>query len=77
LVLSAGVNAVLAEFFGVSDTDTGNIPQEVDNIPTLVGNILSSRDNIPVTRVGMLSTKTGNIPLESLVMEGLPGKQKA
>jgi hypothetical protein len=68
-MLSAGVNAVLAEFFGVSDTDTGNIPQEVDNIPPDVGNILSSRDNIPVTRAGMLSTKAGNIPLESLVME--------
>jgi hypothetical protein len=95
---SAGVNAALAEFFGIADTEAGNIPPNSgnilgdtnntlnnlrnipatsvsnipasDNIPLDLGNILPRRDNIPVI-------SASNIPLESLVMEVLPGKQKA
>jgi len=95
---SAGVNAALAEFFGIADTEAGNILPNSgnilgdtsntlnnlrnipatsvsnipasDNIPSDLGNILPRRDNIPVI-------SASNIPLESLVMEVLPGKQKA
>jgi len=93
----AGVNAALAEFFSIADTEAGNIPPSgnildkasntlndlrnipatsasdipgSDNIPLDIGNILPRRDNIPVI-------SASNIPLKSLVMEVLPGKQKA
>jgi len=93
---SAGVNAALAEFFSIADTEAGNIPPSDNilgkasntlndlrnipatsvsnippdnNIPLATGNILTDRDNIPL--------KFSNIPLKSLVMEVLPGKQKA
>jgi hypothetical protein len=82
---SAGVNAALAEFFSIADTEAGNIPPQTgnilgeattsSNIPISsisldIGNILSRRDNIP-------ATSASNIPLKSLVMDVLPGKQKA
>jgi hypothetical protein len=65
---SAGVNAVLAEFFGIADTEFGNIPPNSGNILAKASNTLNNCRNIPAT---------GNIPLENLVMEVLPGKQKA
>jgi hypothetical protein len=93
---SAGVNAALAEFFSIADTETGNIPSDsgnilgevsntlndlhnipatsVSNIP--IGNILPRRDNIPVS-ASNIPPEASNIPLKSLVMEVLPGKQKA
>jgi hypothetical protein len=100
---SAGVNAALAEFFGIADTEAGNIPSNSDNIPsngnilgkasnTLndlrnipagdnipldTGNILTKRDNIPVPPASKIPIEASNIPLKSLVMEVLPGKQKA
>jgi hypothetical protein len=106
---SAGVNAALAEFFSIADTEAGNIPLSNniplssnilgntsntlnhsrnipatsdsdipgDNIPSDIGNILSSRDNIPVRSAGNIPLEYSNIPLKSLVMEVLPGKQKA
>jgi hypothetical protein len=108
---SAGVNAALAEFFGIADTEASNIPLngnilgEVsntlndlsnipttfasdipasDNIPLHTGNILAKRDNIPVRVASNIPLESSNIPLESsniplksLVMEVLPGKQKA
>jgi hypothetical protein len=40
---SAGVNAALAEFFSIADTEAGNIPLS-DNIP-LSGNILGKASN--------------------------------
>jgi hypothetical protein len=89
---SAGVNAALAEFFSIANTETGNIPSSGnilgdasntlndlynipatsagDNIPLEIGNILTKGDNIPVR-------SASNIPLKSVVMEVLPGKQKA
>jgi hypothetical protein len=107
---SAGVNAALAEFFSIADTEAGNIPSSgniplsgnilgkasntltnlrnipatsasdipgIDNIPSAIGNILPSRDNIPVRSAGNIPLEYSNIPLKSLVMEVLPGKQKA
>ena len=102
---SAGVNAALAEFFSIADTETGNIPSDggnilgevsntlnhsrnipatsasnipaVGNIPSDIGNILPRRDNIPVSFTSNIPLESSNIPLKSLVMEVLPGKQKA
>jgi hypothetical protein len=101
---SAGVNAALAEFFSIPNTEAGNIPQNsgnilanasntlgdasntlsnlrnipatsVGNIP--VGNILLRRDNIPVSSASNIPPAASNIPLKSLVMDVLLGKQKA
>ena len=108
---SAGVNAALAEFFSIADTEAGNIPpsgnissdggnipgkasntlNELRNIPATsasdiptgnnipldTGNILTKRDNIPVCSASNIPLEFSNIPLKSLVMEVLPGKQKA
>ena len=101
---SAGVNAALAEFFGIADTETDNIPTNsgnilndasntlnnsrnipatsasnirISNIPANSGNILPRRDNIPVSSASNIPLEASNIPLKSLVMEVLPGKQKA
>jgi hypothetical protein len=135
---SAGVNAALAEFFSLADTEAGNIPLSGNtpsksgnilgnasntlndlrniplsgntpsksgnilgnasntlndlrnipatsasniptgnNIPLDTGNILTKLDNIPVSSVSNIPLESSNIPLKSLVMEVLPGKQKA
>jgi hypothetical protein len=106
---SAGVNAALAEFFSIADTEAGNIPlsdniplsgnilgkasntlDDLRNIPTSsasditdnnipldTGNILTKHNNIPVKSAGNILLEYSNIPLKSLVMEVLPGKQKA
>ena len=67
-MFSAGVNAALAEFFGISHTEETSIPQCSGNIPNEVGNTLPSSSNIPVL--------IGNIPSVTFVEE-LPGKQRA
>ena len=107
---SAGVNAALAEFFSIADTEAGNIPLSDNiplsgnilgkasntlydlrnipatsandipagnNIPLDTGNILAERDNIPVISASNIPPEASNIPIKSLVMEVLPGKQKA
>lgn len=87
---SAGVNAALAEFFGIADTVAGNILSNggntlnnlrnipaSDNIPSDIGNILPRRDNIPISSASNIPPEVSNIPFKSLVMEVLPGKQKA
>jgi hypothetical protein len=100
---SAGVNAALAEFFSIADTEgsnispSGNIPpsgnilgkvsntlNDLRNIPATSAsdippgdNILTKRDNIPVRSASNVPLESSNIPLKSLVMEVLPGKQKA
>jgi hypothetical protein len=84
-MFSAGVNAALAQFFGIADTRTSNTPIEIgnissrtDNIPQNTGNIpissniLASAANIPIS--SNILADPGNIPSESLAMEGLPGK---
>jgi hypothetical protein len=101
---SAGVNAALAEFFSIADTEAGNIPLSSNilgkvsntlddfrnipatsasdiptgnNIPSDSSNILTKRDNIPVRTASNISLESSNIPIKSVVMEVLPGKQKA
>jgi hypothetical protein len=106
---SAGVNAALAEFFSIADTEASNIPPNSnilgkvsntlndsrnipatsasniptednipsDNIPLDTGNILTKHDNIPVRSASNIPLDSSNIPFKSLVMEVLPGKQKA
>jgi hypothetical protein len=105
---SAGVNAALAEFFSIADTEAGNIAPNSGNIldetsntlnnsrnipatasnirastipsgniPSDINNILPRRDNIPVRSASNIPLESSNIPLKSLVMEVLPGKQKA
>jgi len=107
---SAGVNAALAEFFSIANTEAGNIPQNsgnilanasntpgdasntltnlrnipatsVSNIPTgntpASNNIPLDTDNIPASSASNIPPAASNIPLKSLVMEVLPGKQKA
>jgi hypothetical protein len=76
-MFSAGVNAALAQFFGISETEQGNIPQETDNIPSRLGNTPSKPDNIPVTSISNILTNDSNIPVESLAVGVLPGKLKA
>jgi len=81
---SAGVNAALATFFGVSsgEADSSNTPQVISNIPIqsstildpISGNILQATGNIPSDRRNDIS---GNIPTESTDVEVLPGKLRA
>jgi hypothetical protein len=69
-MFSAGVNAVLAEFFGITNTENSNIPQITDNIPAENSNTLIKVGNIPVALIS-------NIPAESIALEVLPGKLQA
>jgi hypothetical protein len=82
-MFSAGVNAALAQFFGIADTrasntppETDNIPQDTDNISVTVGNILANTGNIPCKSSSNIPIASSNIPVESLAMEGLPGKSQ-
>lgn len=92
VVLSAGVNAVLAEFFGISDTEEGStpaeqssIPNKVSNIPLELGNIPSEISSIPNKVSSILASSISNtptsvissIPVESLAVKVLPGKLQA
>jgi hypothetical protein len=67
---SAGVNAALAQFFGISGSEASNTPQGVGNIPQGVGNIPSRSDST-------IPTNSSNIPVESLAVGVLPGKLQA
>lgn len=85
VVLSAGVNRILAEFFGISDTQegstpiqSGNIPNEVSNIPTQPGSIPIEYSDIPTNTTSNTPVKAiGSIPAKSLAVEVLPGKLQA
>src|SRR4028119_66372 len=46
---SAGVNAALAEFFGIADIEAGNIPLNSGNILSDASNTLNNPRNIPAT----------------------------
>jgi len=81
---SAGVNAALAQFFGISGSEASNTPQEMDNIPHGVGNIPHGVGNIPhgVGNIpsrsdSTIPTNSSNIPVESLAVGVLPGKLQA
>jgi hypothetical protein len=86
-MFSAGVNAALAQFFEIADTRTSNTPAETGNILSgtdnisqdagnilITGNIPVNASNIPDESVSNILADFGNIPPESLAMEGLPGK---
>ena len=57
---SAGVNAVLAEFFGLSSAEPGNTPQKLRNIPGESNNTPLSDSNILVA---------DNIPTDTVTQE--------
>ena len=78
VVFSAGVNTALAEFFGISGTEEGNIPNEPGSIPDEISSIPIEDSNIPAILVGNRLNATGNtlgnIPSEVLAVEVMPGK---
>jgi hypothetical protein len=77
-VLSAGINTVLAEFFGISNTEEGSTPIKFSNIPSRSGSTLIEPGNIPTTSTGSTPVQTtSNIPVESFVVGELPGKLQA
>jgi hypothetical protein len=67
---SAGVNAALAEFFSIADTEAGNIPPsdntlgKASNIPATSASGISG-DNIPL-HTGNILTQRDNIPVRSV-----------
>jgi hypothetical protein len=61
-MFSAGVNAALAQLFGIADTRASNIPVTTSNIPVTTSNIPVTTGNIPVTTSNIPVT-TGNIPV--------------
>jgi len=65
---SAGVNAALAQFFGIADSD--NILQPSSNIPTVTDTIPN-----PITST-IPESVTGNTPFEALVVDVMPGKSE-
>ena len=73
-MFSAGVNAALAQFFGITGTETSNILSTVSTIPSKVGNLPSNSEST-IPSVG--DNIRGNIPSESLAVEVLPGKLRA
>jgi hypothetical protein len=68
---SAGVNAALAQFFGVSDIEASNTPSTTGNIP-------SDRGNIPAKRISTIPSNASDIlsntPTEAFAVEAMPGK---
>jgi hypothetical protein len=78
---SAAVNAALSEFFGISNIEESNTPQEASNISPNPGNTLSEISNILPTPSNILTSADdtilpgcSNIPPESLVVEVMPEK---
>jgi len=70
---SAGVNAVLAEFFGLSSAEPGNTPQKLRNIPSELNNTplpasnILVADNIPIDTVTQEVTDTRISALEERI----------
>jgi hypothetical protein len=69
---SAGVNAALAEFFGIADID--NILQSGSNTPSKSSNIPSRQSSTIPNNIGNIP---GNTPSETLAVEVMPGKFRA
>jgi hypothetical protein len=71
---SAGVNAALAQFFGITDAEVSNTLSATGNTPT-------HNSNTPAKRISTIPVNTGNIlsntPSEALAMEVMPGKFRA
>src|SRR4028119_2442305 len=68
---SAGVNAALAQFFDIVDTEASNTPSERSNTP-------SKSSNIPSNHPSIIPNISGNIPgnilSEAFAVEAMPGK---
>ena len=64
IMYSAGVNAALAQFFEIADTEASNTPSTIGNIPA------KQVSTIPNNTGNILS----NIPSEALAVEVMPGK---
>jgi len=72
---SAGVNAALAEFFSIADTEAGNIPPKNGNILSDASNTLNNLRNIPASNIpagdnipsdiGNILARRDNIPARS------------
>jgi hypothetical protein len=80
-MFSAGVNAALSEFFGISDIEESNTPQEMGNIPPNssntpqeMGNIPPNSSNTPTSADDTILPHVSNIPAKSLAVEVMPGK---
>jgi hypothetical protein len=86
-MFSAGVNAALSEFFGISDIEESNTPKKVDNTPKKVdnipqtdnisqevGNILPNSGNTPASTNNTILPNASNIPSESLIVEVIQRK---
>jgi hypothetical protein len=58
---SAGVNAALAEFFSIADTEAGNIPLS-GNTPLSSGNILGNASNTLNDLRNIPATSDSNVP---------------
>jgi hypothetical protein len=75
---SAGVNAALAQFFDIADTEVSNTPSKSSNIPSKSSNIPSKSSNIPSNQPSIIPNITGNIPSnilsEAFAVEAMPGK---
>ena len=67
---------ILNDLRNIPATSASDIPAS-DNIPLDIGNILAKLGNIPIRSASNTPPEVGNIPLKSLVMEVLLGKQKA
>jgi hypothetical protein len=87
-MFSAGVNAALSEFFGISDIEESNTPQEMgntppnssnippnsSNTPQEMGNIPPNSNNTPTSADDTILPHVSNIPAKSLAVEVMPGK---
>ena len=67
VVLSAGVNSILVEFFGISDTEEGSTPVENSSIPTTpLGSTPVENSSIPTTPLGSIPVENSSIPTTPL-----------
>src|SRR4028119_993649 len=63
-MFSAGVNAALAQFFGIADTTQSNIPQDMGNTSNQLSNTPQDTDNIPQD-TDNIPQDTDNIPQDT------------
>jgi len=68
---SAGVNAALAQFFDIADTETSNTLSETSNTPPKSSNIPNNQPSIIPNTIGNIPS---NILSEAFAVEAMPGK---
>jgi hypothetical protein len=76
---SAGVNAALAQFFGIADTEVSNTPSERSNTLSKSSSTPSNQHSIIPNISGNIPTNIpgnipGNILSEAFAVEVMPGK---